>query len=160
MSGRVTETAVSGTDTPPVIQGNKPYENSNRMHRRTFLKTIFDSTLLGLISLASAEAKPAPRRIFIQRSQLAGFQYYAGPHVSAHVEGQCALVLQREPYNQHDNYAVAVYWQGHKVGYIPRKENRVVEKLLDQGETLEAVFSGHVDGRGWWTWLVDVEVVV
>ena len=128
--------------------------------RDAWFMVVFAGPLLSLVSLAPVEAKPASRHVFVQRSQIAGFQYYDGPHVTAHVEGRCALTLQREPYNPYDRHAVAVYWQGHKVGYIPRGENRVIAKLLDRGETLETVFAGHLDGRGWWTWMVDVEVVV
>ena len=103
---------------------------------------------------ASTGAKPASRHVFVQRSQIAGFQYYDGPHVSAYVEGQCAPTLQREPYNPYDRHAVAIYWQGHKVGYIPRGENRVLQsfwiKVKRLRRFLPVMWMAEDGGRGWW----------
>jgi hypothetical protein len=49
-----------------------------------------------------------------------------------------ALTLVREPDNPHDARAVRVEWQGHKIGYVPRRENADVARLLDRGQVLTA----------------------
>ena len=44
------------------------------------------------------------------------------------------LTLVPEPENQYDNTAVAIYWEGYKLGYIPAKGNEDVKKrLVDKG---------------------------
>ncbi|MCL5061031.1 MAG: HIRAN domain-containing protein, partial [Candidatus Thermoplasmatota archaeon] len=34
--------------------------------------------------------------------------------------------------------AVRVEWRGHKIGYVPRRENADVARLMDGGQTLVA----------------------
>ena len=48
------------------------------------------------------------------------------------------LTLTREADNRHDRNAVRVDWNGEKLGYVPRAENRAVAQALDAGESLEA----------------------
>lgn len=43
-----------------------------------------------------------------------------------------ALVLVREPTNEFDKNAVAIYAGAHKVGYIPKAKNAVLAQYLDQ----------------------------
>ena len=82
--------------------------------------------------------RPALR---IQESQLAGFWYYEGETVWPKLKLHDELQLFREPDNPHDSNAVAVYWREHKLGYLPRRENKVVAGLLDQGVALSAGIS-------------------
>lgn len=42
------------------------------------------------------------------------------------------VLLVREPRNQYDPCAIAVYIDGEKVGYIPRNQNRVIASFIDQ----------------------------
>ena len=48
------------------------------------------------------------------------------------------LTLIREPDNRHDGKAVRVEWRGHKIGYVPRRENADVARLMDGGQMLTA----------------------
>ena len=43
------------------------------------------------------------------------------------------LDLVKEPDNRHDRRAIAVYADGVKVGYLPREDNLVLEKLIRRG---------------------------
>ena len=43
------------------------------------------------------------------------------------------LDLVKEPDNRHDRRAIAVYADGTKVGYLPREDNLVLEKLIRRG---------------------------
>lgn len=96
-----------------------------------FLLTI---SLLLLCSLSTAGSV----RLLIQKSPLAGSQYYAlGEHWLAMRLGD-KLELIRETDNKHDSRAIRVEWQGHKLGYVPRAENGVIAAALDQGEKLTA----------------------
>lgn len=76
--------------------------------------------------------------ILLQDSPLAGFQYHAGKTVWPQMQVGDALTLVREPDNPHDARAVRVEWKGHKIGYVPRRENADVARLLDRGQILTA----------------------
>lgn len=76
--------------------------------------------------------------ILLQDSPLAGFQYHAGKTLWPRMQVGDALTLVREPDNPHDSRAVRVEWQGHKIGYVPRRENADVARLMDNGEGLAA----------------------
>lgn len=65
--------------------------------------------------------------------EVAGLQYYAGPELFETMEIGEGLDLVREPDNQFDRSAIALYYQGHKIGFIPRRYNRVISNMLDSG---------------------------
>ncbi|MDP3636167.1 MAG: HIRAN domain-containing protein [Azonexus sp.] len=96
-----------------------------------FLLTI---SLLLLLGNARAESI----RILIQSSPLAGSQYYAANEMWLQMKVGDHLELIREPDNRHDRNAVRVEWRGHKLGYLPRSENRAVAAAIDQGDKLVA----------------------
>jgi len=76
--------------------------------------------------------------ILLQNSPLAGFQYHAGKTLWPQMQVGDALTLVREPDNPHDALAVRVEWRGHKIGYVPRRENADVARFMDGGQTLVA----------------------
>jgi len=86
----------------------------------------------------SLQAAQVTARILVQNSQLAGFQYYQGKELWGQMKVGDALALIREPDNLHDPLAVRVEWNGHKLGYVPRKENEAVARQLDRGNRLRA----------------------
>lgn len=43
------------------------------------------------------------------------------------------LTVVPEPENQYDNTAVALYWEGYKLGYIPAKANDALKQRLVEG---------------------------
>lgn len=76
--------------------------------------------------------------ILLQDSPLAGFQYHAGRKLWPQMKVGDPLTLVREPDNPYDPRAVRVEWRGHKIGYVPRRENADVARLIDGGQALEA----------------------
>ena len=76
--------------------------------------------------------------VLVQNSPLAGSQYYAAAAVWGDIQVGDRLTLVREADNRHDRYAIRVEWRGHKLGYVPRAENRAAAQALDVGEKLEA----------------------
>jgi hypothetical protein len=90
-----------------------------------------------LLAACHAHAQ-SDARILVQSSPLAGFQFYAGKALWDRMKLGDALTLVREPDNAHDPRAVRVEWQGHKLGYVPRKENEAVARQMDRGTRLEA----------------------
>ena len=96
------------------------------------------NSLAALCFLAACPAIAGSVKILIQHSPLAGSQYYAVSRVWTDIRAGDRLTLIREPDNRHDRNAVRVEWNGHKLGYVPRAENRAVAQALDAGETLDA----------------------
>ena len=78
------------------------------------------------------------RDITIQRTTLSGFRHYEAPRLWLALQPNALLTLQREHDNPHDSDAVALLWRGHKLGYLPQRENLVVAHLLDKARSLSA----------------------
>ncbi len=89
--------------------------------------------------LGAAQAESV--RMLVQSSPLAGSQYYAVHEQWRQMAVGDRLDLIREPDNRHDSRAIRVEWRGHKLGYVPRAENRAVAAAMDQGDRLVARIS-------------------
>lgn len=109
--------------------------------------------IIALAPFASAESI----RILVQSSPLAGSQYYAVAEVWHLIRPGDRLTLEREPGNRHDRNAVRVDWNGQRIGYVPRAENRAVARALDAGEMLEARVARLRDDPNPWR-RVEIEV--
>lgn len=106
------------------------------MNRRLFIERI--AALVGLgIAVPQVQAANL-RRIELQRSPVAGFQYHQGEAVWANLQVGERVSLVREPDNAFDPRAVRIDWQGHKLGYVPRIDNAAVSHLLDHGQGVSA----------------------
>ncbi|HEX5801396.1 MAG TPA: HIRAN domain-containing protein [Azospira sp.] len=93
-----------------------------------------------LIAFAAGGNAAAGERIgmLVQRSPLAGSQYYALSSVWLEIRPGDRLSLVREPDNRHDPHAIRVEWNGRQLGYVPRSENRALAAAMDRGEAVEA----------------------
>lgn len=89
--------------------------------------------------------------ILLQDSPLAGFQYHAGKALWPQLRVGDALTLVREPDNVHDARAVRVEWQGRKIGYVPRRENTDVARLMDGGQHVAARITRLAEVRDPWS---------
>ena len=117
--------------------------------------------LLVTAVLASAQlhAQNSEIRMLVQSSPLAGFQYYQGEQLWQEIRIGDPLTLAREPENTHDSYAVRVEWRGHKLGYVPQRENRAVAQHMDRGGNVEARVSKLRQHRNPWQ-RIEFEVFV
>lgn len=98
-------------------------------------------TLCGLLIWAlslCAGATEIDSQILVQASPLAGFQYYAGKVVWKKMHEGDPLTLIREPDNTHDNNAIRVDWHGQQLGYVPRRDNMALARLMDKGTVVDA----------------------
>ena len=89
-------------------------------------------------------------RILVQSSPLAGSQYYAVGEQWRAMQVGDRLDLIREPDNRHDRNAIRVEWRGHKLGYVPRAENRALAAAMDQGDKLVARIARLSEERNPW----------
>ncbi|SDW68251.1 HIRAN domain-containing protein [Thiocapsa roseopersicina] len=78
------------------------------------------------------------RHLVIQRSRLAGFRHHEAPAVLPVLRAGSPLTLSAERDNPYDGDAVAIHWQGHMLGYLPRDENLVVARLLARQRRMSA----------------------
>lgn len=109
------------------------------MNRRELLKAIFALPVISFFPALLKSGEPHREKpSLLLATLIAGFQYYDGEKILPRLRGGQTLRLIRERKNQHDNRAIAVYREGHKLGFIPRADNSVLANLMDEGYTLKA----------------------
>ena len=64
---------------------------------------------------------------------ISGLQYYRVLEVWKSLEIGQPLELMPEPNNRYDEHAVIVAFEGKKLGYLPRSQNKAVSQLLQAG---------------------------
>ena len=75
---------------------------------------------------------------------IAGFSYWEGCMVMNQLKIGDEVQLVREENNKFDPYAVAIMFDGYKLGYIPRTNNEQFCALMDQGHSI--IFEAHIHG--------------
>ena len=94
------------------------------------------SSLAFLVFALAANAQGV--RLLVQSSPLAGYRYAEAAEFWPQLRVGDELALVREADNPRDANAVRVEWRGHKLGYVPRRENAAVAHGLDRGMALRA----------------------
>ncbi|MEN9903361.1 MAG: hypothetical protein RL651_2025 [Pseudomonadota bacterium] len=123
---------------------------TNRQHSPAWCR-VLGAPFLALVLAGSAYAASPPDQnsqttpaqrgqatLLIQSSPLAGSQFHALADVVSQIRVGDTLTLKRDPTNPHDSNAIQVLWQGHMLGFVPRRENRAVARAMDRGEPLVA----------------------
>lgn len=89
-------------------------------------------------------AKPREKQILVLKTGIAGVQH----HIESEEERNALnaltpgteLLLYREPENEYDEWAVAVYLtETDKLGFITRFKNETIARLMDAGKKFTAV---------------------
>lgn len=86
----------------------------------------------------ASKAQRGQATLLIQSSPLAGSQFHALADVVSQIRVGDALILKRDPTNPHDSNAIEVLWEGHMLGFVPRRENKAVARAMDRGDPLVA----------------------
>jgi len=107
------------------------------MKRADFLKTFG----LGGTGLIIPQTNVVQKPIKIYDNYLKGLTHYQLDDVKKLMGIGDALVLQRDIENIYDSFAVAIFYDTKKLGYLPAYENMVIANLLDQGVKLNAFVS-------------------
>jgi hypothetical protein len=112
--------------------------------RRSLLAALFGLPLLRHAPPSAGATSPdAPRRWReVDRFAVAGYRYHQGPDHEASLRAGHAVRLAREPANEHDDRAIAVYAGEVKLGYVPRRQNSMAAGCLDAGVALRATLVG------------------
>nr|WP_243425633.1 HIRAN domain-containing protein [Clostridium paridis] len=81
---------------------------------------------------------PFNNNIYLLTVPIAGINYYIR-YKDLIISNGDKLILKREPNNNFDTYAIEVFTQNEiKLGYIPRRNNKVFARLMDGGKRLYA----------------------
>jgi len=120
------------------------------MERREFLALI-----PSLAWLWSGNFSPPPPpallpRTYLATCALAGFQFHEGEKLWLSLSNGDRLDLVREPQNPYDRKAIAVRWRGRMLGYIPRQENDVPARFMDDGRRLCATLAAKRESGDPW----------
>lgn len=102
------------------------------------LSSLLAAGLVLAAAHAHGEGRSPSLRLLVQEAPLAGYRYAAASEVWPLLRVGDQLELSREPDNPHDANAVRVEWRGHKLGYVPRRDNAALAWGLDRGESLRA----------------------
>lgn len=96
--------------------------------------------LLALIQGGGGELMLFARELVVLECHVAGTSYLELEEVEPKLKSDDRFFLIREPQNEHDSFAVAIYTADKvKLGYLPKSKNESVARLLDAGKTLFAV---------------------
>lgn len=107
------------------------------MKRSDFLKTL-GLAASGLV-LPKSLLSQTPVKIY--DNYVMGLQYYDFRKAEKQIGVGEELTLKRDIENLHDAFAVEVYFQHMKVGYLPAYENIVIANMLDAKVALSAKIS-------------------
>lgn len=107
------------------------------MNRADFLKNLG----LGTAGLLLPKNLLVKKPIKIYDNYLKGLIHYDFKKVKHQIAVGNTLVLKRDLENIHDSFAVEVYFQNYKLGYLPAYENIVIANMLDAKVELDAKIS-------------------
>jgi hypothetical protein len=100
---------------------------------------------LGLLAAALAAAASGPTvkaPVHLFDFAIAGGFYHDLPAMLPNLTVGTALQLAREAANPHDPFAIGVHCAGRHLGFVPRKANEPVARLMDQGVPVSATVCG------------------
>jgi len=107
------------------------------MKRSDFLKSLG----LGSAGLLLPKGLVQDKPIKIYDNYLKGLQHYNFKSLQGSLKVGDALKLRRDSANAYDSFAVAVFKDDLKLGYLPAYENIVLANMLDAGVQLHAFVS-------------------
>lgn len=83
-------------------------------------------------------AKPFEQHIYLVDARIAGTTYVDGiREIEPRLAVDTRLNFFREPNNPHDPLAILIKdAEGNKLGYVPRRKNEILSRLMDAGKLL------------------------
>lgn len=98
------------------------------MKRADFLQRLISVAIFGKLPISALITK---RKVYLLQCFVAGFKHYRGMELLNEMEVNDLIELRREPDNVYDDFAIALYWQQEKIGFIPADFNETIARLLD-----------------------------
>ena len=95
--------------------------------------------IIGFIQ-KGGNVKPFLKDIFLITVHVAGLDYIDNiDEIFPKIKVGDKLGLFREATNEYDKHAILVKYHGEKIGYVPKKDNYVLSKLMGGGKHLYGV---------------------
>lgn len=117
------------------------------MKRAEFFKKLFSIPFItGAFFVLKKNRNEMPILIK-EQLPVAGYAYYEGEKVISKIDEASKLRLVSEPENPYDHFAVEIYYKQAKLGYIPRYDNEVISRFLQQGKKVTATVK-QINERG------------
>ncbi|GGP05937.1 hypothetical protein GCM10010992_24160 [Cloacibacterium rupense] len=76
--------------------------------------------------------------ISVLNTEVAGTYYHHPEKFAQDISPESIITLKREPQNQFDALAIALYFGDLKIGYLPKAKNEVIANLMDAGKQFSA----------------------
>lgn len=114
--------------------------------------------LLAALSGGQLNIDVFTREILVLKCIIAGTSFRQLDKVENKLTSSVALSMKREPQNEFDEFAIALWFEDTKVGYIPKNKNEVIARLMDAGKLFYATIeASEVEGN----WLkLEVKVML
>jgi hypothetical protein len=91
--------------------------------------------LLALLSNVETTILPFTQEIFLLEIDIAGTNHCEEIElIEDQVVPEKILTMKREPDNEFDKHAIAIYCEQVRIGYVPAKMNLVCSRLMDAGK--------------------------
>ena len=91
--------------------------------------------LLALISDEKSLIKPFTHEIFLLSVVVAGTTHCKQiGDLEPDIIPETVLTLKREPDNKYDEFAIAIFFNNVRIGYVPADMNVVCSRLMDAGK--------------------------
>ncbi len=107
------------------------------MNSLDFLKVLGLGTTGLIIPNTTWSQKP----IKIYDNYIKGLTHYQFEKIRKQLSVGTELLLKRETTNKYDSFAIEVYFNEHKVGYLAAYENIAIANMLEQGVNFKAFVS-------------------
>lgn len=115
-----------------------------------------NSGLLAALNSGAISIDVMPKEILVLESIVAGTSFRKLGKVEKQLQSQVKLTLKREADNEYDEFAIALYFEKEKIGFIPKTKNEVIARLMDAGKQFYAL----LEAKEWeGNWLrLDIKV--
>ncbi len=107
------------------------------MKRDGFLKSFGLATSGLFLPVGLLKDKP----IKIYDNYVRGLMHYEYKKIKDRIKEGDEIILKLEPNNVYDTFAIQLFWQHYKLGYVAAYENIVLSNMLANGGELKACVS-------------------
>jgi hypothetical protein len=107
------------------------------------------SGLLAALSSGAISIDVMPREILVLECIVAGTSFRNLSEVEESLKCEVKIEVRREQGNGYDEFAVALFYEDNKIGYLPRAKNETIARLLDVGKQFYAVLAAKEKEGNW-----------
>jgi len=103
--------------------------------------------------------KPFSREIFLIDTHIAGTTYVENiESIAEKIAAGVRLNFYREPKNEYDANAILIKDEtGNRVGYVPKKNNEILARLMDAGKLIYGIVTVKESTSGGWL-KIEIEI--